>query len=1131
MTGRAGRRGALRALLGALCAFFAMGAPASGGPGADSLLLGFKSPPQVAKPRVWWHWMNGNVSEDGIQSDLNWMARAGIGGMFTTDIGLETPLFQERHVDYMSPSWRDSLRLAAREADRLGLEFGVFSSPGWSLTGGPWVRPEQAMKKLVWSRVRVDGGRLFEEKLPELPSATGPFQHVPAGDDWLVASGARQRPPHYSADAAIVAYREPEGGGVHFPARVRSSIGSLDATALSDGDTSTVVDVPAPEAGQSLWVQFEYPEPVAVRSVTVSAGPPGTVANFRFRDTDGKFRSVERLHFGPESQATATFAPVSATHFRFIIRAPRPILPAWGTAVAGVSRAPLERLVGGAEPVERIALRDLVIHATPRVHMFEKKAGFGIAGDYYAIDTPALPDGSAVPRREVLDLTDRMDKNGVLRWRAPPGRWVVLRMGYSLVGHMNHAAPAKATGLEIDKLNREYVQSYIDRYLGKYTEALGSDLIGGRGLGSLMMDSYEAGVQNWTDDMLEQFQQRRGYDPRPWLPVLTGVVVESGAASDRFLWDFRRTIADLLRDSHYGVIARSARQRGLRVYGEALETYRFALGDDLEMRRYADVPTGALWTFAVDDGPTRSAMADLRGAASIANIYGRDLVGGELLTSALAPWAHSPRTLQPVVDLAFALGVNRPMIHTSVHQPFAERAPGLSLSIFGQYFNRHETWSELARPWTDYLARSAWLLQQGRSVADIAYFYGEEAPLMSLFAAPSDKELPPGYGYDFVNADMLRRDFSVENGALLAPSGAAYKVLFLGGASQRMTLPVLRKLEHFIAQGVTVVGDRPLGSPSLADDPGEFERRVAELWGNAQENSTGPDAGQLPRVWPVSRLGEAVAHLDLAPDFEHDAGTSGGELLFQHRRTGDTHIYYLSNRAPAARDIEAVFRVDGMKPELWHARTGDVEPVSWRKLDGRTAVDLTLGPLQSAFVVFRERATADSRIVPEPRRSVITTLDGPWQFELREDEGAYRRARPVAPGSWSESSRNELRYFSGTARYSRKLDAPADWFEEGGRLVLDLGDVRELAQVTVNGQSLGVLWKPPFHADVTAVLRAGANRIAVEVTNLWVNRLIGDAQPGAKPRTFTNVETYEADAPLHPSGLLGPVTIERWSTP
>ncbi|MDZ7783902.1 MAG: glycosyl hydrolase [Halioglobus sp.] len=344
-------------------------------------------------------------------------------------------------------------------------------------------------------------------------------------------------------------------------------------------------------------------------------------------------------------------------------------------------------------------------------------------------------------------------------------------------------------------------------------------------------------------------------------------------------------------------------------------------------------------------------MAELRGAASVANVYGRDLVAAELFTSALAPWAHSPRMLQPVADLAFALGVNRPMIHTSVHQPFAERAPGLSLSIFGQYFTRHETWSELAGPWMDYLARSAWLLQQGRAVADIAYFYGEEAPLTSLFAVSAATSLPAGYGFDFVNADMLLNDFSVDGGALRAPSGASYKILFLGGSSRRMTVPVLRKLERFIAGGVTVVGDRPLDSPSLADDAGEFGQPRGDSCGGsaAKEPLRGRTPARPPRVWPTSRLrGATVAHAR-----DSDAGVRA------RRRQARAAIccssaagratptcYCCRATAPAVRDIEAVFRVDGMQPELWDARTGDVEPVSWRGLDGRTVVDLRLEPLR-----------------------------------------------------------------------------------------------------------------------------------------------------------------------------------------
>ncbi len=380
-----------------------------------------------------------------------------------------------------------------------------------------------------------------------------------------------------------------------------------------------------------------------------------------------------------------------------------------------------------------------------------------------------------MPQSDVIDLTGKMKPDGSLDWTPPAGNWIILRIGSSLTGHENGPAPAEATGLEVDKLNKDYVKNYVDGYLKMYADTVGSEKMGSDGISYMLTDSIEVGPQNWTDHILDEFQARRGYDAHPWLPALTGVVIKSTEDTDRFLWDFRRTISQLIAENHYGEISDELHAHGMRYYGEALEQHRPSLGDDMEMRSKTDVPMGAMWTYAGNPTPEVDYIADLRGAASVAHVYGQNLVGAESMTSRGPAWSFSPNSLKKVADLEFALGVNRFEIHESAHQPVADLAPGLTLGPYGIWFNRNDTWAEQAKPWVTYLARCSDLLQQGRFNADVAYFYGEEGPLTAVFGWKAITDAPDGYAFDFVNSDVVLHQLSVKE--VGPPHGSVWREL------------------------------------------------------------------------------------------------------------------------------------------------------------------------------------------------------------------------------------------------------------------------------------------------------------------------------------------------------------------
>lgn len=1085
--------------------------------GGDPLAAGFENPPASAKPRVWWHWIDGNVSAEGIREDLAWLNGVGIGGVHNFDAaltgrGVTPPQLVDKRIAYLTPEWRQMLHLAVDQAQQLGMEFTIAASPGWSESGGPWVKPQQGMKKLVWSETLVEGGKTFTGRLPHPPEDTGPFQNVPFT---VVPFATTEQLPQYYADAAVVAYQIPSAD-TSKPV-VTSSAGPIDADRLSDGDLAQDVSLPFGE-GTTSWIQFAYTKPRRIQSITVAVARPvglapsdvatGAAVWLEAGDDGKTFRRVVDIPRTGAPEQTLAFSPVTARFFRLVLQRP------------DFKPDPLEAMLGMPQAPRPTAHRILecVLHAEPRVNRFEDKAGFSLRAITAADDSPEVDPREAIPKDSVVDLTSRMRPDGSLDWKPPGGRWVVVRLGYSLTGRTNHPASREGTGLEVDKLNQDHVKAYFQAYFAEYEKTLGPALIGQHGLQYMLNDSYEAGIANWTDDILSQFKQRRGYDPRPWLPVLVGRVVGSSSASDRFLWDFRQTLADLIADAHYGELSTLLHQHGLGRYGESHESGRAFIGDGMQVKKSADVPMGALWSSTLGQ-PRETFDADIRESASVAHIYGQNLVAAESLTAFGNTFAFAPETLKPYADRELAMGLNRFVIHTSVHQPDDRLGPGVTLGPFGQWFTRHETWAQEAQPWVSYLTRSDYLLQQGRFVADIAYLYGEDNNITNLFGRVSPP-IPPGYNFDYVNADALVHMFSVDNGALATPSGMRYRVLALDPSTQRMSLPVLRKISSLVEQGATVVGARPVMTPSLADDANEFNSLAGRLWGAAETVGKG-------RVLSEA-LATSLPQLSVAPDC---LLTGQGNLRFVHRRVEQGDIYFVSTDSAAAQNAQASFRIEGKEPEIWRADTGEIAPASYRMEDGRTIVTLKLAPYDAVFVVFRRATSERSHVVPEPMLENLAGITGPWEVSFPPDHGAPAHAHFGELSSWTQSADPGVKYFSGTATYTTTFAASKSWVRKNSRIRLDLGDVKNVAEVSLNGQRLGIVWKHPFVVDVTDALHVGQNHLEVKVTNLWPNRLIGDKQPGARQIAYTTFDPYKADSPLLPSGLLGPVTLSRVSLP
>ena len=1067
----------------------------------DSLEATFAQPPIEARPQTWWHWVSGNVSKEGITADLEAMKKIGLGGLQLFNVDQSDV---KGPVVFMSPEWRELVKHTLNEADRLKLQFTMQACEGWSESGGPWIEPAQSMQRVTWSETHVQGGKTIPLTLPRPEAMRGYYQ-----------------------DISILALKDGASDPAPDPVRITTNPQSEKPVT---GPSTTVFPIKFSPAKGPFWIQYEFAQPVTAGSVACTlewSGHRGSFTGKLEASDDGvTFRPVFELTKWPRTDQDP-FPLVTAKFFRMTF-----------------SQEPPK---GGWTP-EALAKNSLVVSkfklGGARVSSASARAA-NVVDTQLDFTATALP---AIAATEVIDLT------GKTTWDAPAGAWTLLRIGHTTTN--KSVRPATKGGLESDKLSVAAANFHIDQFFKQIWEDSPDKV--GNPFQFILLDSWEAGCANWTPLMPQEFQQRRGYDLIPWLPALTGRVIGSVEQTERFLWDYRRTVADMVAENHYGVFQKRAHEKGMKLMAEAVGFGMPTVADQLLSKKYTDVPMGEFW---VGRGP---GMDDPRNAASAAHIYGQNIVAAEAYTAfpQVSAWKNDPYSLKALGDRAFANGVNLFVFHRYAHQPWLDRKPGMTMGPWGINFERTNTWWNQGSAWIDYLSRCQALLQAGRFQADLCYFEGESVPVM-LAREKLSPAVPKGYDYDTCNADALLNLMEVKDGRITTPSGMSYRVLVLP-PQDRMTLPVLKKIAKLVQEGAVVYGPKPSRSPSLSGYPAldqELAQLAAEVWGKCDgktvtENAYG--AGKI--VWgaPLENV------LGVPPDF----AASKGDLLSLHRKDADADIYFVSNQETSAVTVDCSFRVTGKVPELWHPDTGKRETVAlYTTKDGVTTVPIAFDPVGSVFVVFRTPQTsAPHAVAVSPEASLRTdernqtvlsttqngdftiswskgatstvtvkdlpaplTIEGAWNVEFppfAEGKGAPVKATFDALTSWSDSTNDSIKYFSGTATYTKTFTLPADYMAKQRQLLLDLGTVKNIAEVTLNGKPLGILWKEPFQADVTAAARVGENTLTIQITNLWPNRLIGDQKLDAKDRlTWASVSLYKATDPLLPSGLLGPVTL------
>ena len=1016
----------------------------------SSMAAKFKNIPSSQKLAVYWYWMSDNISEEGVRRDLQAMKQAGINRAFIGNIGESTIAYGK--VKIFSDEWWRVIHTALKTAGDLGIEIGIFNSPGWSQSGGPWIKPERSMRYLASKSIDIEGGKTFSGKLP------------------IVGSHAQ--------DVRVIA----------FPA-ITSKIKFKTA--------------PGPD-GHSLMLSAE--RPVTVRSIEIQPQhKPMHIAADLYISENGKEELIKHIDIDRSN---------SNTNVGFVPYAPVVVsLPETSGQYFSL------KFSGDASSIESVKLSEV-----PRVERYPEKTfqkmfqtPQPLWPEYMWPQQPSYNDTNMViDENKVVDLTSQVSSDGTLTWRAPKGKWTIMRTAMLTTGQTNGPASPEGIGLEVDKMSSEHVAYHFDKFIGEILRRIPAE--DRKTFKVVVEDSYETGGQNWTDSLISQFTDRYGYSPVKYLPVLAGNVVGSEDISDRFLWDLRRFVADQVAYEYVGGLRKVSHEHGLTTWLENYGHWGFP-SEFLLYGSQSDEIAGEFWSVG-DLGNIEN-----RCASSCAHIYGKPKVWAESFTCGGPDYSRYPAEMKQRGDRFFTEGINSTLLHVFMEQP-DEREPGIN-APYGNEFNRHNTWFGQLDVFARYLKRCNYMLQQGQYIADAAYFIGEDAPKMTGIRQP---ELPRGYSFDYINADVLLHHASVVNGRLLLDSGMSYAVLVLP-PQDTMRPELLARLQEMVADGLTVVGPRPRRSPSLQDYPTADEavaNTANSLWNAETPAGASWHKFGKGRIYEKTTMERVLTDLGIAPDFtaDHDADS----LLFIHRCIDGKDAYFISNQTPSSLSFTGIFRTTSGKPELWNPQTAVIRQLpQYSVANGRTSVPMQLQAFESAFIVFDgTNKAALSPLTAEnyPLPKEVTVLDKGWTVSFDPKKGGPTEpVKMKALSDWTKSADPKIKYFSGTAIYSNSFKLRS---LPPTPLYVDLGKVMVMAKVKVNGQYAGGVWTAPYKLDISKFVKKGTNTIEVEVVNNWRNKLIEEEALPKDKRTTWHTFTYlNKDSELQPSGLLGPVWLEQ----
>ena len=1058
----------------------------------------FVMPATPYLPKTWMHAMNGNISKGGLTEDFKAMRDAGIGGAIFFHVHRRNwPYSSRGPVRFGTDEFYEHLLHAAEQAEKQGIEFGIHNSDGWTSSGGPWVTPEQSMKRITWSELTVSGNQTL------VPPQPGYAEQL-------------------YRDVAVIAIPKDKYVSTNSFKNALISISdkSLDAGLLKDSDWDTELTFSKNEE-DIYWIQVELDDSTALRSLQIETpNRHGEAALWISNDGENFQNAVEKLRRPRTGARMWAFSPqlvsegrdgFNAKYFRIVFDKP-------------------------------ISIKRFDLWSTPRIDDWLSMNSMERGKLSLA---PSIASDAVIKRDEIVVLNrGELPSEGIL---VPDGDWQILRFGFTSTGAFNVPATVEGEGLEVDKFSAGALRYHFEQFVGKVVK--GAKDAGIESLKTVEIDSYEVGGQNWTDDIAQSFQKKFGYDFIPWLPVMTGRVVESPEHTGAVLQEFRQHQSDLMVENYFGEFTRLANEYGLESY---IEPYGWGPFDELAAGGKADRLMGEFWVR--DQEYNGRIMA----AISSAHIYGKKVVSAESFTSInTINWYGHPFFYKHYGDEMWARGINETMFHRFAHQPNNHIKPGMTMDSIGSHIDRTQTWwSNGGRAWFKYLARGSYLLQQGIPAADFLVHLGDVAPLRVGNA--NNTNVPNGFGYDYTNTDVLLNRVSVKDGLLVLPEGTSYKALHLH-KTEYLHFKTLQRIEELVAKGATIIGERPQRVIGFSEWPKqyEFNEIVNALWG-----SRGNDTPRLNHykkgVVSSFPLEESINLLGMKADMEIDGEPA---QFFSHRRIGSNDLYYFYNDESVFKQVEISLREGDGTPEIWNVDDGTIEQIKdFQVNNSRLMMKLPLEPFASRFILIRR----DTKI-PEYSGTQITTVEdiyarksdhivtesftNPWAVTFDKAWGGPGEVTFNSLIDWTRSDLEGIKHYSGTAKYQTTFRLDSNQLTKKGPVYLDLGDVQQIAEVKVNGQRFNTLWKPPFVLDIQSVLKDGDNTLEVSVTNTWVNRLIGDEAypdnsgysmtgdtvpwlvensppPKSQRVTFTGFNFFDKQPKkLQSSGLIGPVRL------
>lgn len=1114
--------------------------------GEAILASNFENPPSSVSPWVYWYWYADHISLEGIEKDLLAMKNTGIG---TALIGNIYDSGSTGNVKALSDQWWDALRFAIKTAGKYDIDIGVFNSPGWSQSGGPWVSEEQSMRYLDSVESTVTGGRKAEVLLK---TTDGLFQ-----------------------DVRVLAFRKLKGEEQRLDTsntRVLADVNVNNVEYAIDGNFQNVMYFPESSLVEngSLQLHLTSSSPIAARSLQIFPHDAFiSKCTFEIKDSEGKWkvhsdfevqRPPKQLEaIGPEYDApisislpktTASEFRLTFSQFSFHEYASR------GDSKPGIK----EIVISEAYKIDRYVEKKLAKVFPMPLPQF----------DDYLWDYSNEPDqaGLGLLEQQVVDVSQFLTGD-TLTWDIPDGDWTIIRFGMRPTGTQNGPVSDEARGPEIDKLTKEVAYHHFDSYLGKLIDSIEPEHR--TALKYAVVDSYEKGSQNWTDDFETVFKQTYAYDPIPFLPVYTGRVVNSVEHSERFLWDMRRLVADRVSYQYTAGLRERSHQHGLKLWLENYGHWGFP-GEFLQYGGQADILSGEFWATG-DLG-----SIELKAASSAAHIYGHNIVMSESFTSGPPNFVYHPWAFKIRGDWSFVEGINQTLLHVYIHQPYDEMRPGVN-AWFGSAFNRNNTWFDKMGSWIDYLKRSNYMLQQGKYVADIMYFIGEDTPKMTGETNPA---LPAGYSYDYINSEVILNHLRVQNGEFVLADGMRFKLLVLPDVDT-IRPAVLAKIAELVEMGGHIYGSKPQKSPSLEDFPNADQQ--VKLLANMLWQET-DDMSKYSAIYGKGTVNnnQSLANVLSVIGTQKDVDNIPTNIIWTHRQS-DTHdIYFVANQSDDVIEFTPSFRVMNKQPEYWNPVSGQRKLVAqFTALGNRMQVPLTLDVRQSVFIVFEKDLQVTNPItqieldgrkvllnpakvgVQNSSYQLIVEAKSNGQYQVSYQDGQtekfdiedipepldlsrnwvlnFEADRDVQDSislpsliSISELEPLAMRHYSGDIKYTKEFDISSNMLTDDKQITLDLGEVGVIAQVKINGVSLGEFWSFPMLINITDAIRLGKNQLEIVVTNTWRNRLIGDKKypesfPDAHNQKHFATETstdigIDGSEELMKSGLIGPVKLK-----